>query len=202
MRAAAGMTYGIALGAGLMYLMDPRQGGARRARIRDKSLRAVHEVEHAAIIGSRDLEHRGEGLLAAIRGPRREVSGDVIVERVRAALGRHCSHPHAISVKATDGGLVELEGPILSADVPDVLHAIAHVPGVAEIDDDLEIHDAPDRVPGLQGPPNHRTRRIRITPATKLIAGLALASTATASLVRGNPLVFAAGGAGILALAR
>ncbi len=62
MSEAKAFGYGIAIGAGAMFLLDPRGGRARRALIRDKSVRVAHEVEEAAEIGARDLEHRFEGL--------------------------------------------------------------------------------------------------------------------------------------------
>jgi hypothetical protein len=62
MSEAKAFGYGIAIGAGAMFLFDPRGGRARRALVRDKSIRVAHEVEHAAEMGARDLEHRVEGL--------------------------------------------------------------------------------------------------------------------------------------------
>ncbi len=62
MSEAKAFGYGIAIGAGAMFLFDPRGGRARRALVRDKSVRVAHEVERAAEVGARDLEHRFEGL--------------------------------------------------------------------------------------------------------------------------------------------
>ncbi|MDB4936824.1 MAG: hypothetical protein JWP87_3796 [Labilithrix sp.] len=201
------LTYGIALGAGLMYVLDPRQGGARRALIRDKSLRALHEVEDAAAVGSRDMAHRLEGAVARARGiaGKREdvVPGDVLVARVRAKLGHVCSHPHAIAVNAKGNGCIELKGPVLAKEAGEVLSAISRVPGVRLLDDDLERYAHPGDVPALQGPPARRPPLARLwTPATKLVLGASAAAMALASLVRGNPIGFVAAGGSVLALAR
>ena len=51
---------------------------------------------------------------------------DVLVERVRAQLGRLVSHPHAIDVEAVNGR-VTLRGPILQAEVNRLLRASGRV---------------------------------------------------------------------------
>jgi hypothetical protein len=200
------LTYGIAAGAGLMFVLDPRQGGARRALIRDKSLRALHEVEGAAAVGSRDMAHRLEGAAArlrGVRGKREDVPDDVLVARVRAKLGHVCSHPHAIQVNAKGNGCIELKGPVLAKEARSVLSAVAHVPGVRLLDDDLERHAHASEVPALQGRPARRPPLARLwTPAVRLVLGAGAASVAIASLVKGNPLGFVLGGGSVLALAR
>lgn len=204
MNEAKSLTWGIILGGGLMYLMDPRQGGARRARIRDTSRRAVHEVESAAAVGLRDLEQRRRGLQARLGDAtvRRAVDDDVLVERVRTRLGHVASHPHAIRVASKGGGCIELKGPILSREVDRVLSAVAHVRGVTDIDDDLEVHASADGVPLLQGGRPRRSGRARFVPATKLVVGAAAATLGLISLVNGHALGLVAGGAAVLGIAR
>ena len=202
MREETAFFYGFAAGAGVMFLLDPRQGGARRAFIRDKSVRVKHELEHAADIGLRDLSHRTVGLIARTQSGRPlDVSPDVLVERVRATLGHHCSHPHAIDVKIVGEGAVELKGPILRSDLDDVLEAVSRVRGVRVIDNDLEVHDTPD-IDALKGESHKRPRTHRTTPATKLVLGLVAASAAMASVAKGDPLGLLLGGGGMFALAR
>jgi hypothetical protein len=206
---ARAFTWGVALGAAVMYFMDPRQGGARRARIRDKSKRAVHELEAAAVIGARDMSHRAQGFAARLQGRGAgggggavDVSDEVLVERVRSALGRACSHPHAIRVVAKGDGCVELVGPILASEVDDVLSTVSRIAGVSSIDDDLDVHDAAGDVPALQGEGHRRSRAIRFAPSTKLGFGSLAAVLAFASLLRGHPFGFLLGGVTTLAVAR
>lgn len=198
---ARGLTYGLAIGAGLMFIFDPRQGGARRAVIRQKAHRAAHDVEAAVAIGARDLEHRAGGFFARLRGPAMDVSDDVLVNRVRAKLGRACSHPQAIDVVAKGEGCIELKGPILRSELDEVLHVVGNVRGVAAIDDDLEVHDEPGDVASLQGPSARRMRVLR-TPATRLLVSLAAAAVGLRSLLRGHPVGLLAAGAVVVALAR
>lgn len=195
--------YGFALGVAVMFFFDPRQGRVRRATIRDKTVRAKHELEHAADIGIRDLSHRAAGLRARMResSARGDASPDVLVERIRAVLGHHCSHPHAIDVNAVGEDTIELKGAILRSEVGAVREAVSRVRGVRAIDDDLEVHDAPD-IDALKGPSRIRSRPHRTTPATKLVLGLVAAGTALGSLAKGDPLGLLLGGGGMLTLAR
>ena len=48
MRATWWTVGGVGLGAGLMYLADPRSGRRRRAVAQDKAFHAMHEAENAA----------------------------------------------------------------------------------------------------------------------------------------------------------
>lgn len=196
---ARGWTYGLAVGAGLMFVLDPRQGGGRRALIRDKSVRAVHEVERAAEIGVKDLGHRTEGFVARLFGGYQAPVSDVtLVERVRARLGHVCSHPHAIEVRAKGNGEVELKGPVESDEAERMIAAVARVPGVRGIDDDLQ------RVEHLPGHPRVAAEPMARfwNPTTRLALGIGALGIAMSGLLRANPLTFGFGTAGVLAVAR
>ena len=133
---------------------------------------------------SRDVRHRLSG--AAVHTMAHFVEqpapiDDVLIERVRARLGRLVSHPGAIHVAATDG-TVTLSGPIFEAELEQALKGIAAVPGVIAVENRLEAHAEARHVPGLQGPGPHRmptvaTKWRRATPTARLMAtaaGLAL----------------------------
>jgi hypothetical protein len=199
--AAKAFTYGIALGAGAMFLLDPRQGGRRRALILDKAARAMHEIEDAAEVGARDLAHRTRGAVAQLTRAPEPTEDRALAERVRAALGHACSHPHAIEVTALGSGCVELQGPILASEISDVLERVSRVRGVHAIDNDLQIHPSAD-VPQLQGGAPHRRRRGRTTPALKLVVGSLAAAVALASVAAGSPIGLLLGGGLTLAIAR
>jgi uncharacterized membrane protein len=78
------------------------------------------------------------------------VSDDqLLVERVRAKLGRAVSHPHAVKVEAHQGQVI-LSGPILAHEKEQLLDVVRDVPGVVAIQDNLEVHEKPD-IPSLQG---------------------------------------------------
>jgi hypothetical protein len=197
-------TYGLAMGAGLMFVLDPQRGAARRAVMRDKSRRALRDIEEAAEVGSRDMTHRLEGAVARAKLARRregDVSDEVLVSRVRARLGHVCSHPHAIDVIA-ESGAVTLEGPILAREAEPVRAAIARVRGVRVLEDRLERHAHAD-LPALQGAPVKHSELARSwTPAVRLALGVGAGAVALTSLVRGSPIGLVVGGASVLFLAR
>lgn len=205
MNNARALTLGIALGAGLMFLFDPRGGARRRAVVRQKSARTAHEVEDAVGIGARDLSQRTHGLAASLYGKRRpaHADGEVLVARVRSKLGRVCSHPRAVEVVSKGDGVIELKGPILHSDVDRVRSTVAHVRGVQDVIDDLEIHETAD-IAGLQGK-SHLRRSAATpisTPAMRLIVGGTAALLALVSLLRGHPFGLLAGGGLAVAVAR
>jgi hypothetical protein len=146
---------GIALGAGLMYVLDPDSGRRRRALVRDQIAHGRHELEElevAARARSRDLRNRARGAAAETRARVREDHPDdeVLEARVRSEIGRTVSNPRAIEVAASDGHVM-LSGPVLDREREELLSRARSVRGVSEIEDRLEPHDSPADVPGLQG---------------------------------------------------
>jgi uncharacterized membrane protein len=144
---------GGALGAVVMYFLDPSLGRRRRARTRDKVVHAAKVVNEGARVTARDTVHRAQGAWAEARrlfADEEPVGDEVLVDRVRAALGRQVSHPHAVEVSAT-GGYVTLIGPILSYEVRPLLRAVRRVPGVRAVSDQLTVYNEPGNVSSLQG---------------------------------------------------
>lgn len=143
---------GFALGAAFMYVFDPAGGRRRRARVKDQFTRLAHTTGEGLDATARDLSNRAAGAAAEARRRFRSdrPDDDVLVERVRAALGRVVSHPRAIDVEACNG-TVCLCGPILTHEMSALLRAVELVPGVRHVDNQLEPHDQPGNIPALQG---------------------------------------------------
>jgi hypothetical protein len=141
----------MAVGAALMYVMDPDRGRRRRALLRDKMNRAAHAGVGAAGVAGRDLAHRTSGLSARLQRAVSDETVDdgVLAERVRSQLGRCVSHPRAIEVSASNG-VVTLRGPILKAEIPRLLRVVERTHGVREVAPELEEHTTRD-IPALQG---------------------------------------------------
>ena len=100
----ARFTLGSALfGAAAMYLFDPDRGKRRRALVRDQFVKAACNVRDVFDAASRDFVNRGAGLVGETRSllNRDAPIDDVLVERVRAKIGRYTQHPGAIEVGAT-----------------------------------------------------------------------------------------------------
>src|SRR5688572_14071904 len=91
---------GIAIGAVAASILDPGRGARRRARLRDKAVRATRVTGDAFETTMRDLTNRTRGFAAETRGwiEERAVDDARLLERLRARLGRVSSHPRAIDV--------------------------------------------------------------------------------------------------------
>lgn len=200
----------IGIGAALMYFLDPNRGARRRARVRDKTVHLLNKTVDAANTTRRDLTNRARGLAAEVRGRFDDNIADdvVLVARVRAQMGRVCSHPSAVLTTARDGR-VTLSGPILADEADHLLSHARSVRGVREVVDRLERHESPDHVPGLQGGTTradhmHEMWLLQETwsPATRLLVGAAGGALAIAGAERRDIFGGALGLAGIALLSR
>jgi hypothetical protein len=174
---------GVGAGVALAYLLDPAQGRRRRALMRDKFVRASRKTRDGLDATARDLANRTKGVAAASRGrfASAQVDDARLVERVRAKLGRVCSHPRAIDVETHEGD-VTLRGPILARELNGLLAAVSVVPGVRSVTSALEPHESGDGIPSLQGKGQVAGPRLDIlqrrwAPATQaLVAAAGLAT--------------------------
>jgi uncharacterized membrane protein len=170
---------GLGLGAGLMYFLDPDRGRRRRALVRDTATHLVHATDDAIGTTARDVRNRLLGCVAEVKSrfTYEQVSDAVLVERVRAKLGRVASHPHALKVTA-EHGRVTLSGPIFAHEVDPLLKGVYAVRGVARVEHKLEIHKEAGHTPDLQGGKPHPGERGDVRPTTwsptaRLLAGAA-----------------------------
>jgi osmotically-inducible protein OsmY len=146
-----GFLTGFVAGGVTVALLDPRRGAARRALLRDKGISAVKDAAETASRRARDLRQRLQGVVyeAKARRSEQQVSDDILVERVRAQLGRPVSHPRALEVRAEDGCVV-LSGPILAEEAEELIRRVSRIPGVRSIESRLELHDDAGDVPSLE----------------------------------------------------
>lgn len=127
---------GIAVGATLMYLLEPRTRARRQAIIRDKAVSLVHR---SIIVGaklSRHLRNRMQGILAMTADMVRADTQDIdakIEARVRSALGRATRHAHSITVSVEDGR-VSLKGSLVPHEAGVVIRATERVRGVKRVE--------------------------------------------------------------------
>jgi hypothetical protein len=134
-----------------MYFLDPERGRRRRALVRDKLAHTTRVSTNALGAAGVDVAHRATGLVARARSivSRRPVDDEVLIERVRAKLGRVVAHPHAISVVSTDV-VVRLHGPVLQSEIQRLIRTIARVPGVRRVVNQLDAHSSAGHIPALQ----------------------------------------------------
>ena len=168
----------IALGAIGMYLLDPAKGRRRRAIVRDKLQSVACDGRDLFATAARDMRFRAQGLKARARqlAHRHEVPADdlVLIERVRARLGRVCSHPHAIQVGANHGR-VAVSGPVLASEAERVLDTVRKTWGAIAVEDRLVAYERTESISSLQGGverPAHRAAWLRDnwTPSLRVAA--------------------------------
>jgi hypothetical protein len=181
---------GAGIGMTLMYLLDPGRGARRRALIRDKMVRVSRKTRDAAGATARDIANRTAGARARAAGlvTGYPVDDDVLVERVRARLGRVASHPRAIDVLARNG-CVTLVGDVLATEVVPIMSTLAGVRGVKDVENEMRVHATPDGVPSLQGAserPEHWSTRLKSgwSPTARVVGGAALLAVAGAAAAR------------------
>jgi uncharacterized membrane protein len=174
------------LGVAAAYLLDPASGNRRRRRVGNALVHAAHETTHAVSTVSRDLRNRTRGVVASARRTiRRERPIDAVLqERVRAALGRVATHPHAIKVEARDGHVI-LSGPIPAAEEPRLVYAVHAIAGVRDVETRFETHTHPAGVPSLQGDParSRTDARLDIRQRNWAAATRAIVGTSGAALI-------------------
>lgn len=195
---------GLGLGAGLAYWLDPDRGEQRRQQLRSRTVGTLGRAEHDLERAWRDLGHRAEGSIARARQALREeeVSDDVLVERARAHLGHHVTHPRKIDITAKNGEIT-LSGTIPPSELAGLLRGIRRVPGVQRVRSTLEVHDDAGVAP--RGDDSHRGLiREHWSPGTRLAvasAGTGLFGLGLASRGIGGALLSIFGGAMILGAA-
>jgi hypothetical protein len=131
-----------ALGASLMYVLDPQRGRRRRALVRDQVRHGGHIIEDTGkrVVGvSRDLRNRARGAAAEIRS---RIQGNGIDDgtldaRVRSELGRKVPDFDALTVSVYDGK-VTLRGTLSSENAERALAAARRVRGVSDVENLLQ----------------------------------------------------------------
>jgi uncharacterized membrane protein/CBS domain-containing protein len=198
----------LALGAALMYLFDPDRGNRRRKLLADQINSFRSQSGDVPGKTGRDLRNRTRGLMAetGARLSGEEPDDVVLVERVRSALGRIVSHPHAIEVTA-ENGRVMLRGPILAHEVDDLLATVSAVRGVSGLYNQLEVHQQAGDVPGLQGGtarPGQRSELMQESwaPAPRLLTSATGMGLAIFGARRGDLVGLGIGALGLGLLAR
>jgi osmotically-inducible protein OsmY len=126
-------------GAAIMYFLDPAWGRSRRAWLQQKAGALGRDARRTQDALARSTLNHVHGALHTIHGmvdEAEQVDDVVLVERVRAALGRTIANPHGIEVKAFDGRVV-LRGPVTPEELAEIVACTQRVRGVREVDNRL-----------------------------------------------------------------
>ena len=190
--AARNSIIGAGIGAGLIFLLDPTRGNRRRAVIRDKVVRAGRKSFDAAGATGRDVANRLQGVRAKagnlLSGA--QIDDAVMVERVRARLGRVASHPRAIDVHSCNG-CITLTGDVFASEVASIMNTIAGMRGVVDVENQMTTHGSRPSVLSLQGASERpgtwsAWRKSGWSPAAMLACGVTTAAALGGALLLGR----------------
>lgn len=140
-----------ALGVGLMFLMDPERGQARRTWLKDEVARLVRKTGSSFYRTGKDLANRASGATEEIGrhyasgGP---VASEQLQRRVHEEVGRLCSQPDLIQVMADANGSITLTGNVPAAEFDKLMSGVERVDGVVLVINHLDVvagHNSPER---------------------------------------------------------
>lgn len=166
------LLFGAAVGAGLMYFMDPAQGNRRKAMIRDRFNSLPADAANGLDKAANDLRQRVGGVLsegAAMMGDP-GTADQLLTERVRSHLGFLTRHPGAVQVNVQNKTAV-VSGNILADEVENLLAGVQKVRGVMSVENRLQVHQQAGNIPQLQGEGSLPGQQSEWSPGIRLLAG-------------------------------
>ena len=130
-----------AMGVGLMYLMDPERGRARRAWLSDTVSGFVRNTGRTFYRTGKDLSNRVTRAESNSRsgGP---ASSEQLLENVRSEIARVAPNNRHIDIMADVNGSVTLTGAIRPEDADRIIAAVEDVPGVNLVINRLNVQSA------------------------------------------------------------
>lgn len=178
---------GLLLGAGIMAVFDPQMGRTRRSFAGQKARRIVRRTGRMIEGQRRNMMNRSRGMMASTRTRMKgndQPPDMTLMSRIRSIIGRVASHPHSLDVQACSGKVI-VWGPILETEATPLLNAIRSIPGVMQIEDQLQRHSDTRGVSALQG---GRLRPLMSRRRSGMLFGgmgtlLGLGATAAAAMV-------------------
>lgn len=187
---------GLAAGCATMYYLDPQRGKRRRAFVRDQGVHAAHAVANTCEKAGRDFAHRTAGILAGMKCKSEGiVSDDVLLERVRSAVG-HAVDASKLEISVTNGTVI-VAGRVPSAEAKRLLKKIWSIHGVRGLDASaLTLED------GSSGSSTLRQRPVRWTPAKQAIVGAGGAFASAGAIAIGGAVGVVLGVSGAAAMIR
>lgn len=143
---------GVAVGGVCAYFLDPSRGRHRRSLIRDKGTHLANQANYYGGKLYRDLKNRGKGIIAQATNltEKKNADDETLINRVRSEFGRKIRHTKAIRVEVNNGE-VTLSGPILRAEIDELIRCVKRIPGVKDIINHLDVHESAGQISGLQG---------------------------------------------------
>jgi gas vesicle protein len=139
----------LALGAGLMFLLDPSQGRRRRALLRDKATSMATRSAHYARSTGRHIANKATGLAheatSAVKGmvgagDAAAVDDQTLAESARSAIGR-LQNTSGVVCRCENGRVI-LTGSVPASGVETLVSTVRGLRGVSGVDNRLQIRDS------------------------------------------------------------
>jgi gas vesicle protein len=150
-----------AIGGGLMVLMEPRRGEARRAWLKNKIAVALHHTGQSFYRTGKGLANRARGSAyengchIASGGP---VASESLHEQVRSKIDELISDPSQVHLMAGADGTIVLTGDVPASESRRLITSVESIPGVKLVINRLHVKDgasrsnAPSNSPGRSVP--------------------------------------------------
>jgi uncharacterized membrane protein len=186
--------FGLGLGAGLMYFLDPDLGDKRKAMVRDRLTRMQNQGDEAVEAAVNDMRNRVRGILSnGMAMVSEENLPDQAVEaRIRARMGLLARHPGDVML-TVQNGRVALEGNMLQNEVEGFVSGIQRMKGVREVQNNLHLHQDAGDNPHLQGEGSMFGEKMaQWSPSTRLLVGIGASYLLLYGMVRGGLVGLAA----------
>jgi gas vesicle protein len=146
------LIFGMLLGAGTMYLLDPDRGRQRRELLRRQLSGMRQELEglgESVVSQARQL--RGAGAVTPVPRPDREEADDAtLAARVRASLVTLVSNPATVGI-AADHGRITLTGTVVAREVDTLVDGVESLDGVVDVINRLHVEESPGDIPDPRG---------------------------------------------------
>jgi len=135
----------LAIGAGLMYLLDPSAGAQRRRMVRDKTMDAARQTGGAVSSAAQTVGRKVSDAYQSVTGKAEEMAGEAkdLASHVMHEINQRWAN-NSIHADVEDGR-VKLTGFANPNDVENILSVVRAIPGVTEVDNQLEVRDMAGR---------------------------------------------------------
>lgn len=196
-------------GALASYIFDPDRGKRRRTFVRDKFVHYGKLAQTNLFRAAQDLRYRTRGALLDFKTQFDPgvAPDDVLVARVRSKVGRYVSNPSAINVGAEKGTVI-LTGDIYQDELENCVDAIQFIPGVKEVQNQMNSYTIESAPPSLQGRRKKRNGehldlfQENWAPSTRLLATAAGVGFTLGSIVAPRAVRIPLIGLGFLTITR
>ena len=128
---------GAVVGARLMYLFDPDRGRSRRAMLRDRVVRGVNVLRRETNKQLQNAANLAVGRMKEVRSSIHDrtvpIDDAILLDRVRAQIGRHVRHMGMLDLFVDDGRVI-VKGSVLVGEADKIRKKMGKIRGVRDFE--------------------------------------------------------------------